>query len=50
MKKIFILVLTFCLIFCGESFAVKKEKQIDADCTIPQEAIDIMNKAAKGVK
>ena len=30
MKKIFILVLTFCLIFCGESFAVKKEKQITA--------------------
>jgi len=30
MKKIFLLVLTFSFIFCGESFAVKKAKQITA--------------------
>ena len=30
MKKVFFLVLTFSFIFCGESFAVKKAKQITA--------------------
>lgn len=29
---------------------VEKEKIIDAQCTVPQEALDILNESAKGVK